>query len=149
MLEEHQGVFPRALAYRDPSQDAVYALPEAWHSLIYSDHILNMPNGHRFSVSDCYDTLRRNQVEMHDDEARRSTAVIDFVKQLQSRGLLTLHPDEAGDPSITVDCTFKDLPAPQESGQLAPHRQTKPRCKRCCQSMDPILADDGYHFGCD
>jgi hypothetical protein len=74
--------------------------------------------------------------------------VIDFLKHLQSRGLLTLQRDEVGGQHFIVECTFKDLPPSTESEQTR-QGQIKPRCKRCGASMDLLLAEYGYHLGCD
>lgn len=179
ILEEHGGTFPSELAYRHPSQDAVYALPPYWHSLIYADHVLNKPRGHRFTVGDCYSTLGRYRVQMHDDKNRRSAAVIGFLKHLEWQGVLSLRRKNEWVEGITVHLTIKDKMAEHAQAErqreleaearaaeearrretqnarnrdrldLLPERQERHRCIRCGIKLDPILAKRGYHIGCD
>lgn len=149
MVQEHEGTFPVGLAYRHRSQNGIYAIPEAWHSLIYRDHIMNKPRGHRFTVDDCYDTLAQDGVEMHEDSKRRSAAIIDFLKDLRRLGILSFQFEGGGNGDVVVRATFKELQLQQDSEAAVTNgSDTNQRCKRCGLRLDAILARHGYHVGC-
>ncbi|MFC7597570.1 competence protein CoiA family protein [Terrabacter sp. GCM10028922] len=81
-LTSRYGAIPDALREPLPNDVGVQGLAEHWHAVLYEAHIQARDDGARFTIGDCYKTLRVSGFRLHGDGTRRGAAVVEYLEHL-------------------------------------------------------------------
>ncbi|WP_141786862.1 competence protein CoiA family protein [Oryzihumus leptocrescens] len=86
------GEVPQIFRAALEGQSGVYAAPAHWRAVLYGDLILGRPKGSRFTIADCYRSLRAAGIEVHPHSAtKRAAAVLGWLEYLARIGYVRIH----------------------------------------------------------
>lgn len=74
----------------------IHALPVHWHTAIYLGLIDGKPAGHTFTITDCYATLDRENIQRNWDKKKAFKALINYLNSLHKVGLIRVHKNTHG-----------------------------------------------------